>query len=177
MSSLQTVVKLAPLSFCIFLNTQSLAAISNEPPEIQTSLVDTTLDSRPHVVYVDALGRGGLWGLGYEYMAWKRFALGVTGSFYQLDDERYITLSPYLSYYPLSLEKHRWYMQLGPQFIRESTVSPVPEWNGIASSHFSGAFTTGYEYRSRFLLRVYGMAIVGSSGVLPWTGASVGWTF
>lgn len=131
-----------------------------------------------HALYVDALGRGGLWGLGYDYQLTGRFAVGATGSFHSLDAQRVWNVSPYLSFYPASSNSghHRWLLQAGPQFLRTSTASPVPEWDGMSAYKLSAVAATGYEYRSRFLFRAYGMAAIGAGGVTPWVGFSLGRT-
>lgn len=134
-------------------------------------------DPRRHAVYFEALGKGGLWGLGYDYLLSERFAAGATASFYFLDDQRIASLSPYLNFYPGSIGSGRWMIQAGPQFVHQSTLSPVPEWTGISSGKLGVQLGTGYEYRSRLLFRAYAMMTAGSGGVAPWLGFSLGWTF
>lgn len=131
---------------------------------------------RRHALYVDAFGRGGLWGLGYDYQLTDRFAVGATTSFTALDSQRIWSLSPYLGFYPATSGHHRWLVQGGPQILHSATISPVPEWNGMSSTGVRAVVASGYEYRSRFLFRLYGMATIGGSGVTPWVGISLGGT-
>ncbi len=76
--------------------------------------------------------------------------------------------------YPAGV-RHRWFIQAGPQLVRRVTPSPVPEWDGMSETAVSGELSTGYEYRDKIVVRVYGMAAVGER-LVPWLGASIGWT-
>lgn len=146
-------------------------------PSCAAVRVATSKDFRPHTAYVEALGRGGLWGLGYDYYFGERVALGGTTSYYQIDGQRFFSLAPYLSFYPVQQGKHRMLLQAGPQMLRKTVISPVPEWSGKTTLGFTATVAVGYEYRSDFLVRVYGMAAWGSEGLTPWLGASFGVTF
>jgi hypothetical protein len=132
-------------------------------------------DPPRHAVFGELFGKGGLWGLGYECRLSSRVSVGGVASYYVLAGDRYTTVSPYLAVYPLGEHAHRWFVQAGPQLVRRHTPSPVPEWDGMSETSFTGELSSGYEYRSRVLLRVYAMAAVGDRFV-PWVGASVGWT-
>jgi hypothetical protein len=131
-------------------------------------------EPRRHAVYAELFGKGGLWGLGYDAHLTKRIAIGAVASFYVLGGDRYTTVSPYVAAYPLG-DRHRWFVQLGPQFVRRSTPSPVPEWDGMSENAFGGELSSGYEYRNGVLVRLYAMAAIGDRFV-PWIGASLGWT-
>lgn len=127
-----------------------------------------------HAIYVELFGKGGLYGLGYDARLTKRITAGGVVSYYVLGGDRYTTVSPYVSAY-LAGDRHRWFVQLGPQFVRRSTPSPVPEWDGMSESALGGELSTGYEYRNTVLLRLYAMGAIGDRFV-PWVGASLGWT-
>lgn len=128
-----------------------------------------------HTVSIEALGKGGLWGLDYEYSLKHRFAVGAVGSYYMLSGDHYLTFSPYLMAYPARGERFGWFAQLGPQLIRHTTPSPVPEWQGMTTTAFAGELSSGIEYRNRLVVRVYAELSVGEHAI-PWLGASVGWT-
>jgi hypothetical protein len=132
--------------------------------------------SHRHAVFVEALGKSGLWGLGYDYQLGRRFAVGGVASFYVLNGERVTSISPYAAAYPLGTGHHRLFVQLGPQLVRLSTPSPVPEWNGAASTGVGAELSSGWEYRDHVLVRLFGMATASRRGVQPWLGASLGWT-
>jgi hypothetical protein len=127
-----------------------------------------------HTFYAELFGKGGLWGFGYDLRLGKRFAVGAVASYYVLGGDRYTTLAPYVAAYPVG-ERHRWFVQAGPQFVRRVTPSPVPEWDGMSKTGVAGELSSGYEYRDHIVLRVYGMAAIGERFV-PWVGASIGWT-
>jgi len=131
---------------------------------------------RPHAVYVELLGKGGLWGLGYDWQPTPRVAIGAVASFYQLDGDRFTTLAPYVAVYPLLHGRHRAFVQGGPDVVRRATPSPGPEWQGMATTAYSGEVSVGYEYRTAVLVRAYAIVGIGER-VAPSIGASLGWTF
>lgn len=128
-----------------------------------------------HDVTIEALGKGGLWGVGYDYHFHHRFAVGAVGSYYQLSGDRYLTFSPYLMAYPVRGQHFAWFAQLGPQLIHHTTPSPVPEWQGMSTTTFAGQLSSGVEFRDHIIVRLYGMISVGEHTV-PWVGASIGWS-
>lgn len=128
-----------------------------------------------HAIYVDLLGRGGLWGVGYDYRPRRWFAIGAAASYYSFDGDRFTTLAPYAALYPLAGRHHAAFVQLGPSAVRRTTPSPVPEWNGMTTTRIGAALCAGYEYRRGVLFRAYAMASQGDH-LVPWLGLSVGWT-
>lgn len=127
-----------------------------------------------HAIYLDVLGKAGLWGIGYDWRH-RWFAIGAAASYYSFDGDRILTLAPYVAAYPLGSGRHRGFVQLGPTVSRRTTPSPVPQWDGMTTTELDGALSAGYEYRNHILFRAYGMAIKGDH-LLPWLGASIGWT-
>jgi len=134
-----------------------------------------------HALYVELLGKGGLWGLGYDYQLSPRLAIGAVASYSALHGQRLGSLSPYLSLYPFGSaeeaqkNRHRGFLQAGPQLFVASTPSPGPEWSGRTSAGVGGELSVGYEYRAKVVLRAYAMGTVGQNGFAPWTGFSIGW--
>lgn len=128
-----------------------------------------------HTIYVEALGKGGVWGLGYDLRISERLAAGIVGSYTMLDGQHLFTASPYLSYVPIGV-RHRWFIDAGPQVIYTNTPSPVPEWTGTSDAGIGAQLSSGYELRGQHLMfRAYAMGVVGKSGVAPWFGTSLGW--
>jgi hypothetical protein len=130
---------------------------------------------RRHALYVEALGKGALWGAGYDYLVARRWSLGVVASFVALRGERAAVLSPYLGAYPVGRHRHRLFVHGGPYLVYKTTPSSVPELPDTAQSGIAAELSAGYEYRSRVLVRGYGMLTAGSGGVYPWLGISLGW--
>jgi hypothetical protein len=164
------------LLFVVAATLTSTATAHAEPPsptEASASAPSLALD---HSIYVELLGKAGLWGLGYDYQFHPRFAAGATASFYILDGERIFNFSPYLTAYLVGLGHHRWFVQAGPQLSYVQTPSPVPEWPGSSATGVGADLCSGYEYRARLLVRVFGMATLGQDGISPWLGVSLGWT-
>jgi hypothetical protein len=130
-----------------------------------------------HSIYVEALGKGGLWGLGYGHQLSKRIALGAVASMWMLDEQRVYNASPFLTIYPLGTGRHRLFVDVGPQLIHVSTPSPVPEWMGSSSTGVGGQVSLGYERRGPLLVRIFAMGAAGKEGVAPWIGLDVGASF
>ena len=127
-------------------------------------------------VYVDLLGKGGVYGLGYELQLPGPLSAGAAVSWLAVDRQDAITLSPYLSWLPAAGRRHAWFVHAGPHIVRIATRSPVPEWDGDTRTGLGAQLSTGYEHRrGRLVLRGYAMAAVGRGGVAPWLGASLGW--
>jgi hypothetical protein len=131
---------------------------------------------RAHAVFVEGFGRGGNWGLGYSNQVRPRFALGAVASASMLDGQQLVSLSPFVTAYPLGGERHRWFVDVGPQLAHLRTPSPVPEWDGTSSTGIGAHAATGYELRAHVLVRVFAMLAVGDDGAAPWFGADIGWT-
>jgi hypothetical protein len=140
-----------------------------------TPVVAEPLQLKTQAIYVDALGKGGLWGLGYDLRLTPRFVVGAVGSMYVLGGDRFTTFSPYVGVYPIAGAHHGWFAHVGPQLQWRTTASPGPEWSGMTTSGIGAELSSGYEYRNHVVLRLYGMAAVGAR-VVPWVGASFGWS-
>lgn len=127
-----------------------------------------------HAVYVEALGKGGLYGVGYDVLLTRRLGLGVVGSYYLLGGDRFMRAVPYVALYPWRGARHGVFVQGGPQWIRRHTPSPGPEWPGSTTTSLGAEVSAGYEYRHRVLARAYVMGAMGER-FAPGIGASVGW--
>jgi hypothetical protein len=130
---------------------------------------------RRHAIYVDLLGKAGMWGLGYDYRPLRWLALGAAASYYVLDGDRSSTVAPYATLYPVAHGAHAAFLHLGPSLTHRTTPSPVPEWDGMSTTRLGAALCAGYEYRNRILFRAYAMASKADH-LVPWLGVSLGWT-
>jgi hypothetical protein len=127
------------------------------------------------MVFLELLGKGGLWGAGYEWRT-GRFSVGGVGSYYVLGGDRFTTLSPYVGVVPVAGDHLSWFVHLGPQLVHRSTPSPGPEWKGMTTTGFDAELSTGVEYRwSQLSIRGYALAAVGSH-FAPGVGVSIGWS-
>ena len=131
-------------------------------------------DDVRHVIYAEAFGKAGVYGLGYELELDRGLGAGAAASFVQVDGERVTTIAPYLHLAPLRTGCHALVVELGPVWTRIAVPSPVPEWNGLASQRTGGELTAGWERRGRLLVRVTGTVVIGFGGVVPWLGAAIG---
>lgn len=156
--------------------TRSVAVAAVCVAATQTARAEPERTAR-HAIYVEALGKGGLWGLGYGHQITKRLAIGAVASMWMLDDQRVYTASPFLTIYPLGTARHRLFVDVGPQVTHVSTPSPVPEWMGTSSTGVGGQVSAGYERRGPLLVRVFAMGVAGENGIAPWLGMDVGAAF
>ncbi len=131
----------------------------------------------PHAAYFEVLGKGGLYGLGYDWAFADRLAVGGVTSFMILDDERVLTLAPYLNAYPLAGRRSALLVQVGPEFVHVGVPSRVAGFSGTSSTGIGGQLSLGYEYRSAFLFRFLLTGIVGRGGVRAWLGFGLGGAF
>jgi hypothetical protein len=164
----------AVAAVCVMATRSALAEPERtavDDPPVATSV------ARRHSIYLEGLGKGGLWGLGYGYQFSKRVAIGGVASMWMLDGQRVYTASPFLTVYPAGTARHRLFVDVGPQVIRVSTPSPVPEWMGTSSTGVGGQVSLGYERRGPLLVRAFAMCVAGEKGVAPWIGIDMGASF
>jgi hypothetical protein len=126
-------------------------------------------------IYLEMLGKGGLWGVGADYQITERIRLGAVASLSRVDDETLTSVTPYAAASLVRRGHHAWYVDGGPHIAHLSTPSPVPEWHGMSSTGIGFDASTGYEYRDRIVVRAFAMAAIGGGGVEPWAGVSIGW--
>ncbi len=139
-----------------------------------TSLSGGAAAEPTHAVYAEGLGKGGLYGVGYDLGLTRRLGLGAVASYYVLGGDRFTRLAPYVTAYPWRGARHGWFVQAGPLWVHRHTPSPGPEWQGRTTASVDAEVSMGYEYRRGVLLRGYVMGALGER-FAPWLGVSVGW--
>lgn len=152
-------------------------ALSAEPAVADDLQLTLTAPAKPrdHAIYLELGGRAGLWGVGYDWQFHRRFAVGAAASYYSFDGDRISTLAPYVAAYPIDRGRHRGFVQLGVGLSRRTTPSDFAEWGGYSTDTLGPELCAGYEYRNHVLIRAYAMA-KREDHLLPWLGASFGWT-
>ena len=141
-------------------------------------LASRTSDAeRSNTIYVEAFGKAGLWGVGFDHRFDRRYVVGAVGSGQSFDGQRYVTMSPYVGLAIARYGRSAWFADIGAQFAHVWSDSPVPEWSGSSSTGVGGMLSTGYEFRGRLLFRLYIHGVIGKGGALPWAGTSLGWAF
>ena len=141
------------------------------------SVASTSRAERTSSIYLEAFGKGGIWGVGYDHRLDERFRLGIVGSAERFGGENYVALAPYLGLTILRHGHSSWFADFGGQFAYVWASSPVPEWDGESSAGIGGIVSTGYEFRARVVFRLYVHGAVGKGGLLPWAGTGIGWAF
>jgi hypothetical protein len=128
-----------------------------------------------HLVYVELLGKGGAYGIGYERAITKRLAIGALGSFAILRGQQLTTVSPYIHATLLGRE-HALFGELGAVLVHSRIPSPVDDWEGLSDTGAGGVATLGYERGARHVVvRAYGAVMVGEGGAAAWAGVAVGY--
>jgi hypothetical protein len=130
--------------------------------------------SNPHALYFELFGKGGLYGIGYDYTFSKWMGVGGATSFYSLDGLRTFSFCPYLNIYPIAGIHSALFVQPGLQVVHASDDSSMDGWQGTSATGVGGQVSIGYEYRNRFLFRVAFTSVFGKGGYAPWGGLSVG---
>ena len=131
-----------------------------------------------HHAYVEAFGKSGIYGVGYEYGLASRFRLGTVGSYDGSDGEVLASGSFYLGFTLRQRGRHRFFTHVGPTLVYRKIASPVQEWDGAKETKLAGHVSAGYEFHwGRIFVRGYGMLSVGEGGVAPWLGLSLGASF
>jgi len=137
----------------------------------------TTKPSRlgKNLFYVEALGKGGLYGVGYERVLTKRLSLGAAASYAVLSDQRVLTFAPYVHGTLLEGRRHALFTELGAILAQSHLPSPVSGWDGMTTSGGGGFLSVGWEYtRGHFFLRTSGSIVVGDGGIGPMLGFAAG---
>jgi hypothetical protein len=129
------------------------------------------------LIYVEALGKAGLYGVGYERAITPRLALGIAGSYAIVRDQHLATGAPYLHGTLLRGGRHALFGELGLVIVHSRIPSPVASWEGMAETGAGGVAAVGWERRGRRLVvRAQLAVLAGEGGVAPWLGFSLGVT-
>jgi hypothetical protein len=128
-----------------------------------------------HLVYVELLGKGGLYGVGYEYAIAPWLGFGGAASFAQVRGEQTFTVSPYLHLTALASGRHALFGEVGAILAHARVPSPVMGWDGASDTGGGGFAALGWEYRRRHVvLRTSAAIVAGEGGVAPMLGFAIG---
>jgi len=141
---------------------------------VEETAASPELESK-HLVYVELLGKGGLYGIGYEHAIMPWLGAGAAVSFSTIRDQQTYTASPYLHLTALRGERHALFGEVGAILAHTRLASPVMNWDGVADTGGGGFASLGWEYRRRHVvLRTSGGVAIGEGGVLPMLGFAIG---
>ena len=130
---------------------------------------------REQLVYVEALGKAGPYGVGYEHGIADRIALGLEGSYAKLRDQDLATAVPYVHVTPLRRGAHALFGELGVELAYSKLESAVPRWMGTATTSVGGVASIGYERSwKHVVLRGAVSVLGGKGGMAPWAGLAIG---
>jgi hypothetical protein len=128
-----------------------------------------------HLFYVELLGKGGAYGLGYELSISPRFSIGTALSYAVIRDQQIMTVAPYVHATALRFGNNALFGELGATFVHSHIPSPVPDWDGMSESGAGGFASIGWERAWRHLaLRASGSVVAGEGGLAPWVGVAIG---
>ena len=127
------------------------------------------------VVYVEALGKGGAYGIGYEHTLTGRLSLGIAASFVSVSGQQVYTAAPYLHATVVGSTHHALFSELGAVLAHSRIPSPVDDWDGMTDTGGGGFLSAGYEYRrGHVVLRASGAIVAGEGGLGPMIGLALG---
>jgi hypothetical protein len=128
-----------------------------------------------HLVYVEVLGKAGLYGIGYERTLTSRLSLGIAASYAVTRDQQVATASPYVHGTLVRGSRHALFTELGASFVHSRIPSPVDDWDGMTDSGGGGFVSLGWERATRHLvMRTSASVIAGEGGIAPWLGFAIG---
>ena len=128
-----------------------------------------------HTVYAEAMGKAGLYGLGYELGITSRLALGVAASYAVVSDQQLSTVAPYVHADLIRGKSHSMYGDFGLILVHSRIPSPVPEWDGMTDTGAGGQATLGWEWRPwRLVMRTSIGVAAGEGGIAPFLGYAIG---
>lgn len=129
-----------------------------------------------NVVYVEALGKAGPYGVGYERRITDRLWLGLAASYASVRDQQIATAAPYV-HARLAGKRNTLFTEIGAVFVHTRIPSPVPEWDGMSDSGGGGFASLGWQRSwTHLIVRAHGSLMVGEGGVTPWGGVAIGVT-
>lgn len=128
-----------------------------------------------NLFYVEALGKAGLYGVGFERTLTSRLALGVAGSFAVVRDQQLTTLSPYVHATLIRGTRHALFTELGATFVHSRLPSPLDDWDGMSDSGGGGFASLGWERAGHHVVvRASASVVAGEGGIAPWLGVAIG---
>jgi len=151
-----------------------MARADTDPSSV--AIASRPAESPPHnLVYVELLGKGGPYGVGFERSITPRVALGVVASYAVVRDRQLATAAPYLHATVVRSRHHALFGEIGAMLVHSRIPSPVPEWDGSSDTGLGGIAAAGWELSGRRLvLRSYAGAVVGEGGFGLCMGVALG---
>lgn len=154
-------------------------ALAAADPEVATATVEAAAapPAKPagSLVYVEALGKAGAYGVGYEHGITPRISLGFEGSYTQLRAQDVTTGVPYVHVTPLRRGGNALFGELGLEISSSAIESTVPRWMGTSTTAIGGVASIGYEHAWRHVVVRGALSLLaGKGGMAPWAGLAIG---
>ena len=140
-------------------------------------LAGTARAEPANLIYAEALGKGGPYGVGYERTITPRLGIGAVASFAVIRQQQLATLAPYLhvAIARSRSRRHAVFGELGLVIVHSRVPSPVASWDGTSDTGAGGLAAVGYELAGdRVVMRTYLAAELGEGGLAPWLGIAIG---
>jgi hypothetical protein len=127
------------------------------------------------LVYGEALGKAGPYGIGWELALSRRLAVGAVGSIAVVRGQQLYTFAPYLHATLAGEHRHALFGELGAVIAHSRLPSPVPEWDGMSDTGAGAQAVLGYEYRRGRLVGRADLGLAaGGGGLAPFGGLALG---
>ena len=114
-----------------------LVLLCSAPAFADDGIADSAEVQRPpgkHLFYAEALGKGGLYGLGYEYSVTPWLGVGGALSYSNIRDEQTFTASPYVHLTMLQGTRNALFTEAGAILAHSRMPSPVMNWDGASDT-------------------------------------------
>jgi hypothetical protein len=139
------------------------------------AIATTTDEPARNLVYVEAFGKAGAYGVGVEHAITRRLSLGAAVSYVNIRGQEITTASPYLHATIRRRGKHALFGELGAVLVHSRIESPVASWDGMSDTGGGGVAGLGWERTGkRVIVRAQGSILAGEGGIAPWGGIAIG---
>lgn len=138
--------------------------------------MEPTRSSQSVAIYGELLGKGLLYGVGFDINFNKWIGVGGCFSYYKLFDLQAGIVAPYVNFYPVGGIKHSMIIQGGAEIVFASDTSEeFGAWgSGVGAVGLVGM---GWEFRYGFMIRIMMNGFFSQYGFLPWPGITLGGAF
>jgi hypothetical protein len=153
-----------------------ISRVAAADPDVVATATAPKAEASASLVYVEALGKAGPYGVGYEHAITERIALGFEGSVDRLREQNLAAAVPYVHVTPLVHGANALFGELGAELGYSKIESGVARWMGTSTTAVGAVAAVGYQrdLGKRFVLRIALSVLAGKGGAAPWGGIALG---
>ena len=154
-----------------------VALVLSRDAMAEPSVISSVASERvpQNVFYVEAFGKGGAYGVGYERAMTSKLSLGVLGSVVAIRGQDIATAASYLHAKIFRRGRNVLFGELGAVLVYSKIESPVKSWSGMSDTGGGGVVGLGWErIGNKLIVRTQASLMAGDGGVAPWGGIAIG---